>query len=555
MKSMIGAFFTPVMTSTAGRFRSFFFARVPRNPVGALVAVDSIRQTVVYRDLAAREQYNRKRHKLVKDYVGTLSWLGNSKTTVCLKAKDQRGPQKLCPGSAFGARLRNLPSFFLLRNRTAGYRGIFVPHFRAFAPCSQLQLSTGATVCPQGGCAVSFEGDAHKKKLCTLFLAFLPTIPLFPQAAVSSQDQLAAHSRLAQQYLNERRPDLAIPEFEALVKLAPGNLDAQANLGVLLFFQGDYVKAEPHLRVALEMQPSLTKIQALLGMAEKRTGETANARMHLEASFAAVTEPKLKVQIGMELVELYTASQDLEKASSVVNAMRQSDPANPAVLYAAYRIYSDLTGEAMLSLALAAPDSAQMHQVMAHEEARQGNTAGARVQFEKALQIDPKLPGIHFELGELLGISEDAKTKASAESEYKAAIAENALDEKAERRLGDLSSQKGDSAQALQHYNTALRLQPDDAEANFGLAKTLIAMNEQAKALPILERAVQLEPTNAAAHFRLSTIYREMGRTADSQHEVEEYKSYKLMKEKLEAIFKEMQVRPAGLSSEEQESK
>ena len=80
------------------------------------------------------------------------------------------------------------------------------------------------------------------------------------------------------------------------------------------------------------------------------------------------------------------------------------------------------------------------------------------------------------------------------------------------------------------------------------MAKTLIAMNQQAKALPVLERAVQLEPTNAAAHFRLSTIYREMGRTADSQHEVEEYKKYKLMKEKLEAIFKEMQVHPAGLS-------
>ena len=111
----------------------------------------------------------------------------------------------------------------------------------------------------------------------------------------------------------------------------------------------------------------------------------------------------------MELVELYTASQDLEKASSVVNAMRQADPANPAVLYAAYRVYSDLAGEAMLSLALAAPDSAQMHQVMAHEEARQGNTAGARVQFQKALEIDPKLPGIHFEMGELLGLSEDAK--------------------------------------------------------------------------------------------------------------------------------------------------
>lgn len=399
-----------------------------------------------------------------------------------------------------------------------------------------------------------------KKKLCILLLAFLPTLPLLSQASGSRQDQIAAHSRLAQQYLNQRRPDLAIPELQALVSLEPRNLDAQANLGVLLFFQGDYVKAEPHLRAALEMQPNLTKIQALLGMAEKRTGATANARTHLETSFAAVDEPKLKVQIGMELVELHTASQDLAKASSVVNAMRQADPANPAVLYAAYRVYSDLAGEAMLSLALAAPDSAQMHQVMAHEEARQGNTAGARLQYQKVIEIDPKTPGIHFELGELLGLSSDAKTKAEAESEYKAAIAENALDEKAQTRLGDLSSRKGDSAQALQYYTAALRLQPEDAEAEFGMAKTLIAMNEQAKALPVLERAVQLEPTNAAAHFRLSTIYREMGRTADSQHEVEEYKKYKLMKEKLEAIFKEMQVHPAGLSTaglsnDEQEAK
>jgi thioredoxin-like negative regulator of GroEL len=87
------------------------------------------------------------------------------------------------------------------------------------------------------------------------------------------------------------------------------------------------------------------------------------------------------------------------------------------------------------------------------------------------------------------------------------------------------------------------------------MAKTLIAMNEQAKALPILERAVQLEPTNAAAHFRLSTLYREMGRTADAQEQVEEYKRYKAMKEKLEAIFKEMQLHPAGLTSEQQEEK
>ncbi len=58
---------------------------------------------------------------------------------------------------------------------------------------------------------------------------------------------------------------------------------------------------------------------------------------------------------------------------------------------------------------------------------RQGNNAGARVQFQKALEVDPKLPGIHFEMGALLNLSDDATTKAEAESGYKAAVAENAL--------------------------------------------------------------------------------------------------------------------------------
>jgi tetratricopeptide (TPR) repeat protein len=374
-------------------------------------------------------------------------------------------------------------------------------------------------------------------------------MPLF------SQDQAATHARLAQQYLNERRPELAIPEFEALIKLQPKNLDAQANLGVLLFFQGQYATAAPHLRAALEMQPNLTKLQALLGMAERRTGEAANARTHLEASFAALTESKLKVQVGMELVELYTASQELDKASVVVNSMRQGAPADPAVLYAAYRVYSDLAGEAMLTLALAAPDSAQMHQVMAHEEARAGNTTGARLQYEKAAQADPKLPGIHFEMAELLAVSEDPKTKQRAEAEYKAALAENSSDEKADSRLGDLASHRGDTATALKYYAAALQLQPDDAEAAFGMAKTLIALDQKDKALPVLERAVQLEPTNAAAHFRLSNLYRALDRTTDAQHEVEEYKRYKAMKEKLAAIFKDMQVHPTGLATEQADEK
>ena len=41
----------------------------------------------------------------------------------------------------------------------------------------------------------------------------------------------------------------------------------------------------------------------------------------------------------------------------------------------------------MMALALAAPDSAQMHQVIAHEEIKQGNTNGAIAHYRKPMIV------------------------------------------------------------------------------------------------------------------------------------------------------------------------
>jgi len=48
---------------------------------------------------------------------------------------------------------------------------------------------------------------------------------------------------------------LAIPEFRAIVALDPKDVDALGNLGVLLFFQGDYANATPQLRAAVKLRP------------------------------------------------------------------------------------------------------------------------------------------------------------------------------------------------------------------------------------------------------------------------------------------------------------
>jgi len=390
-----------------------------------------------------------------------------------------------------------------------------------------------------------------KSILLTLFLLPAPHILSLCQAPPSNQDQINLHSRMAQQYLQVRRPDLAIPELQKLVAIDPSNVDAQGNLGVLLFFQGKLADSIPHFRAALLGKPDLTKVQGLLGLAEVSTLDFDQGRKDLEASFPLIPDQKFKVQVGLELVSLYTQTGDLDEAASVLAKLRKATPNDPEVLYAAYRTYTDLAGESMLALAIHAPESAQMLQMMAHEETREGKTNDAIADYRKAIAIDPHLPGVHFELAELLHTSQDMVVKKEAEQEYLAALKENPQDEKLLCRLGEMDAQRGDFQKSFEEYSKAVKLQPGEADAKLGLAKTLIELNETDKALPLLEQTLQDDPTNAIAHYRLGTLYRKEGRMDDAKREIEIYKKLKDLKDKLRAQLKDLFIVPNEIHADE----
>jgi cytochrome c-type biogenesis protein CcmH/NrfG len=183
-----------------------------------------------------------------------------------------------------------------------------------------------------------------------------------------------------------------------------------------------------------------------------------------------------------------------------------------------------------------------MHQLMAHEMVRQGDTKGAITHLREALEIDPNVPGVHFELAEVLSVSTSVPDQHEAEKEYQAALAHNPLDEKSECRLGRMALKESVLKDAFAHYSRALELQPDDPEANLGLGRVLVAMDQPKKAQLLLEKAVRLDPSDAVAHFRLGTLYRQMGRPEDSRKELAEYQRLKQMKEKLAGLYKEMRL-------------
>jgi len=388
----------------------------------------------------------------------------------------------------------------------------------------------------------------HSRALCALLVFLVGTSAVAASAtgqdAPNSASQVTALEQQVQSYLQQQKPELAIPLLRQIVSLDPQNLNAQANLGVLLYFQSDFAGAIPEMRAALQIQPSLPRIRALLGIAEKRTGDLTNAQSDLEQAFPSLDDPKLMKQVGLELIEIDAAASQFSKALAVTAKLEEAAPQDPQILFVAYEIATQMKDQTLLNMLVVAPESAEINMMIAGELARQGEHDKSIAKYREAARLNPHLPGVHFELAEQLRAAADPKLNALAEGEYKAAIKENQYDQKSWCHLGEVIAERGDFKAAQDAYNRALALQPNDATAKTDLAIALISTNQQKEAIPLLESAIKDDPTNIVAHYRLSGLYRRAGRVADAKHEMDQYTHYKALKDKMSEVFKQVSEQP-----------
>lgn len=360
------------------------------------------------------------------------------------------------------------------------------------------------------------------------------------QAGSSGKQTIGELEQQVQEYLREEKPELAVPVLRQIISLDPKNLNANANLGVLLFFQNNYADALPPMRAALQIKPDLWRIKALVGIAEKRTGDPIAAQNDLQEAFSNLKDTKIRKQAGLELVELDSSFGELAKAASVTEELEELLPQDPQILLTAWEVSSQMMDQTLLNMLLVAPESAEMHMIVGGQLGRQGDHANAIAQYRNAIRLNPHLPGVHFELAEQLRASPDPALNAQAEAEYQAAVHENQYDVKAWSRLGDSVAARGDFKTAEADYRKALALQPKDSDAQTGLAIALISMNRTREAIAHLESAVKSDPTNIVAHYRLSILYRRDGRIADAEREMSEFDHYKELKTRLGHVFQQV---------------
>jgi predicted Zn-dependent protease len=379
--------------------------------------------------------------------------------------------------------------------------------------------------------------------LFAVFLAFAFRCGARAQTG-SAQDALTADLERGQAALKAKDSAGAAEAFRDALKLDPGNAVAHANLGAIAFFGGDCRAAMPELKSALASAPALENAKGLIAICERRMG-AKDAAADLEAAFAAMKDEQLRVQVGVELADLYYQTGDLDRTLPVVHELVELAPENVDLLFFAQRIYSEMADDTLNKLALVALDSARMQQLIAEKLINAGDLNGAIEHYRKALSEDPRLPGMHFELAEaILEGSNDAAAQTAAHAELDAAVKAEGDNAQIECTYGRIAALAGNFAEALAHYRRAYQMGPGSGDAQLGLGTALAEQDQPQEAVKYLRMAVASDPMNASAHYRLARVCRTLKLEDEARKQTELYQEVRAAKDRVAQLYRQMNRKP-----------
>jgi S1-C subfamily serine protease len=125
----------------------------------------------------------------------------------------------------------------------------------------------------------------------------------------------------------------------------------------------------------------------------------------------------------------------------------------------------------------------------------------AEKHFKKAVQLNPRLGGVHLELGYVYYKKRLYDKEAF---EYEAALKLNPDDPEALFSLATNLETRGKYAEAIQKYERTIVLDPENGEALFYLGLAYLAQGDKAKAIAVYPRLKKLDAGSAEMLRRLS---------------------------------------------------
>jgi tetratricopeptide (TPR) repeat protein len=215
----------------------------------------------------------------------------------------------------------------------------------------------------------------------------------------------------------------------------------------------------------------------------------------------------------------------LDQSQTAVNALfllKRDFPHDPEVLYITTHYLSELAMRASQELARTAPDSYQAQELQAESFESQGRWAEAAAEYQRILDRNANVPGIHFRLGRVaLAKGESEANTEEAKKEFEEELKIDPSNAAAEFSLGEVARRAGQWGEAVTRFSAAARIDSGFAEAYLALGMSLASAQKFAEAVAPLEKYVKIAPDDPAGHYQLAIAYDRTGRKESAAKEMQ----------------------------------
>ena len=346
--------------------------------------------------------------------------------------------------------------------------------------------------------------------------------PVKPQGEMSSPEVARALSR-GREAMTRGDFQGAAAAYGEAVRLAPHVAEFHSDLGLALYSNGQPLEASREFAQALKLKPALSASHYFLGASLAESGQCPAAMPYLEKDYPRLEDQRLKRALGLDALRCSMALNRPDRAVALLEKLGRDFPDDSDVLYYTSHIYSDLSTRASERLLATAPGSVRARQLNAEVMELQGKLGDARADYLKVLEMNPRLPGIHYRLGRLI-LADPKNAIDEAHKEFEEELKVDPASAPSEYELGEMARQARDWRRAIEHFLRSVKLDPEFMEAQIGLGKALVSAGRAEEAVAPLEAAVKLDRADPVAHYQLSFAYRRVGRSQDAEREMALYR-------------------------------
>jgi tetratricopeptide (TPR) repeat protein len=216
--------------------------------------------------------------------------------------------------------------------------------------------------------------------------------------------------------------------------------------------------------------------------------------------------------------------QQFRKADASLRLWLQTHPKDLNAQYLLAKTLRNLSLQVLSELLTMDPTSARAHQLQAQTYQNREEDDKALAEYHIVEQLDPSLPGLHFEIGHLLWKTGDAE---QATEELKQELRLNPEHPEANGEMGTILVTQHQPDKAIPYLETALRAKPNLWLIHQQLGKAYVLQKNYPRAEVELRKALAID-LDGTAHYQLGLLYRAEGKSDAADKEFEAARKIKV---------------------------